>query len=77
MATEAKVRQIKQEHSRSLMSRPGVTAVGVERDAANPSDYFLAVHLDTDDPNVVNSVPKSIGDCDVRVVTTQGRYTKQ
>lgn len=77
MATERQALDAKRKHSRSLMSRPGVTGVGVQRDDENPLEYFLAVHLSSDDPGAARSLPDSLDDCAVRVVTTDGHYRKQ
>ena len=76
MATEEQAREVKRRHSRTLMTRPGVTGVGVQRDESNPSDYFVAVHLDRDDPGLAASLPEKLDDCAVRVVTTDGAYRK-
>jgi hypothetical protein len=43
MATEERARAVKRAHSARLLAMPGVSGVGVERDAKG--EYFLAVHL--------------------------------
>ncbi|HEX8178524.1 MAG TPA: hypothetical protein VF525_03170 [Pyrinomonadaceae bacterium] len=48
MATEQEIREVKRRHSERLRSLPGVSGVGIERDAQG--NYVLAVHLD--DPTV-------------------------
>jgi hypothetical protein len=58
MASEEEVRELKRRHAPELLKQAGVSGVGVERDDAG--DYFLAVHLDTDDPAVRSELPDQI-----------------
>lgn len=48
IATEQEIRELKHRHSARLLSEPGVSGVGIEKD--NAGQYVLAVHLDSDDP---------------------------
>jgi hypothetical protein len=43
MATEERARAVKRAHSARLLSQPGVSGVGVERDAKG--EYLLTVHV--------------------------------
>lgn len=58
MATEAEIRELKERHSLQLLDQPGVSGVGIELDDAG--NYVLAVHLDTDDPEVRKHLPDKI-----------------
>jgi len=58
MASEEAVREVKRRHSPELLRQPGVCGVGVEKDEAG--NYVIAVHLDTDDPEVRARLPQQI-----------------
>ena len=58
MATEQEIREVKRRHSSHLLSQPGVSGVGIEKDEAG--EYVLAVHLDTDDPEGRKRLPDEI-----------------
>jgi len=58
MATEEEVRELKRRHAPQLLRQEGVSGVGVERDDAG--NYFLAIHLDTDDAEVRSKLPDQI-----------------
>jgi len=58
MATEYEIREVKRRYAAHLLKQPGVSGVGVEKDAAGA--YVLAIHLDSDDPEVRNSLPDEI-----------------
>ncbi len=58
MASEAEVREIKRRHAPLLLNQPGVSGVGVEKDAKG--DYILTIHLDTDDPEARRRLPDQI-----------------
>ena len=66
MVTEEKVRQIKRRHSAELLSKEGVSGVGVERDESGK--HVLTVHVDTDDPSILDSIPEEIESCPVKIV---------
>jgi hypothetical protein len=48
IATEQEIRELKSRHSARLLSLPGVSGVGIEKDESGK--YVLAVHLDADNP---------------------------
>jgi hypothetical protein len=58
MATEKEIRDLKQRHSLRLLNQPGVCGVGVEKDETG--GYVLAIHLNTDDPQILSQLPKEI-----------------
>lgn len=58
MASEEELRQIKRRHSARLLQLPGVSGVGIEKDASG--DLVLAVHLDANDPEAGKDVPDTI-----------------
>lgn len=58
MATEQEIREVKRRHSPHLLSVPGVSGVGIEKDDAG--EYVLAVHLDTDNPEARKRLPDAI-----------------
>lgn len=58
MGTEEEAREVKRRHSANLLREPGVCGVGVERDERG--NYCIALHLDTDDPEVRERLPKEI-----------------
>ncbi|MFL5384442.1 MAG: hypothetical protein ACJ8GN_18120 [Longimicrobiaceae bacterium] len=57
---------VKRRHSLDLLGRPGVSGVGVEKDAAG-RDVF-ALHVSTDDPGVLAGLPSEIEGYPVRIV---------
>lgn len=66
MATESEARAIKSRHSSRLLQMNGVSGVGVERDGEG--NYFLSVHVDSDDPQITANLPKEIDGIEVRTV---------
>ena len=58
IATEQEIRELKRRHSARLLSQPGVSGVGIEKDETG--DYVLAVHVDSDAPEVDKSLPDEI-----------------
>ena len=58
MATEEEIRQLKRRHSPHLLSHPGVSGVGIEKD--DTGGYALAVHLDTDAREALKGLPEEI-----------------
>jgi hypothetical protein len=58
LATEQEIRELKHKHSASLLARPGVSGVGIEKNDAG--DYVLAVHVDTHDPEALKQLPEEI-----------------
>jgi hypothetical protein len=74
MATEQEVREVKRRHSAKLLSQPGVSGVGIERDESG--DYVLAVHLDADAEDAQQELPEEIEGHRVRYVGS-GPFRKQ
>jgi hypothetical protein len=66
MATEEELREVKRRHAPQLLKQPGVCGVGVEKD--DSGDYVLAIHLDTDDPEVLKELPDHVEGHRVRYV---------
>lgn len=66
MATEEEAREVKRRHSAQLLKQPGVCGVGVEKDEAG--NYIIAIHLDTDDPDVRARLPQQIEGYAVRAI---------
>ncbi len=58
MATEEEIREVKRRHSPNLLRQAGVCGVGVEKD--DKGEYVIALHLDTDDPEVLARLPNQI-----------------
>jgi hypothetical protein len=52
------LRALKQKHARELMSRPGVSGVGVEKDSAGK--LRLTVHLDANHPEIRDDLPDEL-----------------
>ena len=65
MATEQEIRELKHRHSARLLSLPGVSGVGIERD--EEGQYLLAVHLDAD-AEAPRDLPPTIEGYPVRYV---------
>jgi hypothetical protein len=74
MASEEKVRKLKNEHSAALLQTRGVCGVGVERD--DQGDYVLTVHLSEDTPEVCETVRKRVGNAPLKLIKS-GPFTKQ
>jgi hypothetical protein len=66
MASEEEARAVKQRHSPAILHQPGVCGVGVEKDEAG--NYFIAIHLDTDDPAVRARLPQQVEGIPVKSV---------
>lgn len=73
MTTEEEIHDLKRRHAPLLMARPEVTGVGVERDEAG--SYVLAVHLTSDDPALLATMPREIEGHPIRY-TGSGTYTR-
>ncbi len=58
MPSEEQVRKVKRRHASRLLRQAGVCGVGVEKDETG--EFVLAVHLDTDDPEVRGRLPDQI-----------------
>lgn len=66
MPTEDEIREVKRRHSRELLSKPGVSGVGIEKDEAG--EYVLAVHLDASAAGPKADLPQEIEGCRVKYV---------
>lgn len=66
MATEKEARDVKNRHSAELLKLPGVSGVGVQKSAGG--DFYLALHLDTDDPQLAARIPKQIEGLSVQTI---------
>jgi hypothetical protein len=64
MKTEQEVREIKRRHSARLLGLPGVCGVGVEKD--DNGAFVLALHLDSDAPEITAKLPTEIESCPVK-----------
>ena len=73
MATIEQATEIKRKNSAFFLGLPGVVGVGVTEDA--PGSYGLILHVDSDDPEVLKSIPKEIEGCSVKIERS-GRYQK-
>jgi hypothetical protein len=58
MLTEQEAHDVKRRHSTELLSKPGVSGVGVEKDEAG--QFVIVVYVDTDHPAVQKHLPKDI-----------------
>jgi hypothetical protein len=63
-----RLREVKARHSRDLLSRPGVSGVGVELD--DQGRPCLVVHLDSDQPNAREGLPDKLEGHTVRYLVT-------
>jgi hypothetical protein len=66
MTQEKRAEEVKDRHSLELLSRPGISGVGVEQD--DSGRYVLTIHLETDDPEVRGQLPAQIEGFPTRVV---------
>jgi hypothetical protein len=66
MLTEQEARDVKRRHSAELLSQPGVSGVGVEKD--EDGKFVIAVHLDADHPGAQEQLPKNIEGFPVKFV---------
>jgi len=62
MATHDEIRALKKRHSQQLMSTPGVSGVGIEKNDAG--EYELVVHVD--DAGAIDALPAKIDGVDVK-----------
>ncbi len=66
IATKQEIRELKHRHSARLLSQPGVSGVGVEKD--DKGEYVLAVHLDSDDSEGLKLLPDKIEGYSVKYI---------
>ncbi len=58
MASEREARDVKNRHSMELLRLPGVCGVGVQK--ADDNDFYIAVHVESSDPKVIEQLPKQL-----------------
>ncbi|HLI86622.1 MAG TPA: hypothetical protein VKV17_22135 [Bryobacteraceae bacterium] len=68
MLSEEEASTIKRRHATRLLKLPGVSGVGIEKDAAG--NYLLVIHIDSDQPEVVTGLPEQVEGLPVRLVRT-------
>jgi hypothetical protein len=73
MKPDDKLRDVKRRYAEELLNRPGVCGVSVEGDETGHET--LAIHLDTDDPEVRKALPTQIEGYPVKFVRS-GPYQK-
>jgi len=66
MLTEQEAHEVKRRHSAELLSKPGVSGVGVEKD--EDGNFVIVVHVDGDHPGVQEQLPKDIDGFHVKFV---------
>jgi hypothetical protein len=66
IATEKEIREVKSRHSARLLSQPGVSGVGIEKDETG--EYVLAVHLDAGKSEASKELPAEIEGVPVKYV---------
>jgi hypothetical protein len=71
--TEQGIKEVKDRHSRTLFSFPGVVGVGVEQD--DTGKFVLTLHVATDDPEVLDQLPKEVEGYRVKIIRS-GPYRK-
>lgn len=72
MATEDQAREIKRRHSADLLGKPGVCGVGVEKD--ENGQFVLAIHLESDAPEITETLPHEIEGLPVKLIRS-GPFT--
>lgn len=60
------IREVKRRYSSELMGRDGVEGIGIERDEAG--NDVLVLHVSTQDPAVLKSLPRELGGHPVRII---------
>ena len=73
MATKEEATEIKRKNSAFLLGLPGVVGVGVARD--DSGSYCLILHVDREDHDLLQELPKRIDGCSV-TIERSGRYRK-
>jgi hypothetical protein len=74
MPSEQAVVEIKRRNSAQLLQQPGVCGVGVEKDDAG--NFYLAIHLDGNNPGAGANIPDSIEGAPVKRIRS-GPFVKQ
>jgi hypothetical protein len=70
MATEEQIKRVKRQHSGALLSQPGVSGVGIEKDESG--GFVLAVHVDSEE--ALRRVPEHLEGVPVRRIRS-GPFT--
>lgn len=73
MSEERVLDEVKDRHSMRLLSMPGVVGVGVEQDESG--QFVLALHVETDDPDLLSGLPRQVEGHPVKLIGT-GPYVK-
>jgi len=68
MASEQQARDAKNRHSAELLRMPGVCGVGVQK--TDGGDFYIAVHLDSDDPKLAAQLPKDLDGVTVQTLAS-------
>ncbi|HLK04092.1 MAG TPA: hypothetical protein VKT53_06590 [Candidatus Acidoferrum sp.] len=68
MASEQQAREIKNRHSAELLKLPGVCGVGVQK--ASEDDFYIALHIESEDPRVADKLPKELEGLRVETVVS-------
>lgn len=68
MASEQQAREVKNRHSAELMRLPGVCGVGVQK--STEGEFYIALHLDTDDPQIAAQLPREIEGLTVQTIVS-------
>jgi hypothetical protein len=68
MATEERATAVKRAHSARLLSQPGVSGVGVERDPEG--EYLIAIHVTPEAAAGMARLPTQLDGVPVRWVTS-------
>ena len=58
MSSESDIQEVKRRHSAELLGLPGVCGVGIAK--GKSGEYVIALHLETDDPEVRARLPKIV-----------------
>jgi hypothetical protein len=74
MATFEELKAVKRRHAAELLRRDGVCGIDIDEDAGGQP--FIAVHLDSDDPQVRQQLPDQLEGHKLRFVHT-GPIRKQ
>lgn len=73
MASEQKLKELKQRYSAQLLNQKGICGVGIEKDEAGK--LILAIHLDNSSPEDLD-LPEEFKDYPVRYVNQDGGFRK-
>jgi hypothetical protein len=74
MATVEELKRVKRRHAATLLRKEGVNGVDIDEDATGAP--IIAIHLETDDPKVIQQLPHELEGHPVKFVCT-GPIRKQ